>query len=190
VRLLFSFTKHGSAVFLPHLALVELFSMAFLRARIPILFTRGFNPTPRLAFAFPLSLGLQADGEIAGIDLELREGAEYAAGDFVAAMNRSLPEGIRVGEALKALIPGGNKKHALPSLLWGSLYQAEDGGDDFVPALEEKSYRASRIAAGRSLLRLRRKTVLAKSPEDPRRPASYFAVYRSLYPLSGPEAAP
>jgi hypothetical protein len=99
-------------------------------------------------------------------------------------MNRSLPEGIRVREAFKALIPSGDKKHSIPSLLWGSVYQAEDGGDDVVSALEEKSYRQRRTEAGRSLYQLRRKIVLAKSLDDPQKPDSYFSVYRSLYPWS------
>jgi hypothetical protein len=183
LRMLFSFEKQRAAVFLPHLALIELFSMAFIRARIPILFTQGFNPLPKLDFAFPLSVGLQAGGEIASIDLEPRGGDAFTAGDFVRAMNRNLPEGMRVKEAFKAFIPSGDKKHAIPSLLWGSVYLAEDGGDDLVPAREEKSYRLSRTSAGRSLFRLIRKTVLAKSLNDPQTPDSYFAVYRSLYPL-------
>jgi radical SAM-linked protein len=184
LRILFSFTKQGAAVFLPHLALIELFSMAFIRAGIPILFTQGFNPIPKLNFASPLSLGVQAGGEIASIDLEPRGGADFTAGDFMLTMNRSLPDGMRVEGAVKALIPPGDKKRSIPSLLWGAVYEAEDGGDDLVPALEEKSYRVSRTSAGRSLLQLRRKTVLAKSPGDPQTPASYFAVYRSLYPSS------
>jgi radical SAM superfamily enzyme YgiQ (UPF0313 family) len=184
VRIVFSFAKQRAAAFLPHLALIELFSMAFIRERIPVLFTRGFNPSPRLDFAFPLSLGLQAEGEIASVDLELPGGADFTAGDFVRAMNRSLPEGIRVQEAVKALIPSGDKKHSIPSLLWGSVYQAEDGGDDVVPALGEKAYRLARTSAGSSLYHLNRKTVLAKSLSDPQTPDSYFAVYRSLYPSS------
>jgi radical SAM superfamily enzyme YgiQ (UPF0313 family) len=183
VRILFSFEKQRAAAFLPHLALIEVFSMAFIRARIPILFTQGFNPTPRLDFASPLSLGLQAGGEIASIDVEPHSNADFAA-EFMLAMNRTLPKGLRITEAVKALIPAGEKKHAIPSLLWGSIYQAEDGGEDFVPAGEEKSYRLSRTGAGRSLLQLCRKTVLAKRPGGPPTPDSYFAVYRSLYPSS------
>jgi radical SAM superfamily enzyme YgiQ (UPF0313 family) len=180
-RLLFSFEKRRSAALLPHLALVELFSAAFIRSRIPVLFTRGFNPNPRLDFAAPLSLGLQASGEIASVDLELPGGAGFAAEAFVRAMNRSLPEGIRVREAVKALIPPGSKKRSTPSLLWGFVYRAEDGSDDLVRAPGEKAYRLSRTSAGRSLYDLTRTAVLAQSPEDPISPASYFDVYRALY---------
>jgi hypothetical protein len=147
-----------------------------------VLFTQGFNPIPKLDFASPLSLGLQASGEIASVDLDILEGSEFTAGDFMLSMNRSLPEGLRVTDAVKTLIPAGNKKHSIPSLLWGSVYEADDGSDVMVPSREEKSYRQSRTSAGASLYRLNRKTVLAKSPEDPQTPDSYFAVYRALYP--------
>jgi radical SAM-linked protein len=181
-RMLFSFEKLRSAAFLPHLALVELFSTAFIRSRLPVLFTRGFNPNPKLDFASPLSLGLQASGEIASVDFEIQEGSGFSAGDFVRKMNLSLPSGIRVVEAVKTLIPSGSKKHSTPSLLWGFVYQAEDGSDDFVRVSDEKAYRVSRTGAGRSLFDITRKTVLAKSLADPQTPASYFDVYRLLYP--------
>jgi hypothetical protein len=184
-RILFSFEKQRSAAFLPHLALVEIFSSAFIRSRIPVLFTQGFNPNPKLDFASPLSLGLQASGEIASVDLEIREGAGFAAQDFIAAMNRSLPDGIRVVEAVKTFIPSGSKKRSTPSLLWGFVYQAGDGSDDLVRVFDEKAYRVSRTGPGRSLYNLTRKTVLAKGPADPQTPASYFDVYRSLYPPAG-----
>jgi radical SAM superfamily enzyme YgiQ (UPF0313 family) len=183
LRMLFSFEKRRAAALLPHLALIELFSMAFIRSRIPVLFTRGFNPVPKLDFASPLSLGLQATGEIACIDLDLREGADFSADDFMLNMNRSLPEGLRVTAAVRTLIPSGSKKHSIPSLLWGAVYEADDGADALVPAREEKSYRLSRTSDGASLYRLNRKAVLAKSLADPQTPDSYFAVYRALYPL-------
>lgn len=182
LRILFSFEKRDSAVFLPHLALVELFSMAFMRAGIPVLFSQGFNPTPKLDFASPLSLGISALGEIANIDLNLHEGASFPADDFIQKMNTNLPGGILVKEAIKVRIPSGARKHSIPSLLWGSVYQSPDGGDDLVPATDEKNYRTIRTNSGNSIYTLTRKTVLAKSRSDPSQPDSYFAIYRSLYP--------
>ncbi|GHV32345.1 B12-binding protein [Spirochaetia bacterium] len=181
LRILFSFEKKDSAVFLPHLALVELFSMAFIRAGIPVLFTQGFNPTPKLDFAAPLSLGISAGGEIANIDLNPHDGANFIADDFIQKMNTSLPGGIVVKEAIKVMIPPGVKKHSIPSLLWGSIYQSPDGGDDLVPVTDEKNYRLTRTSSGGSIYTLTRKSVLAKSHQDPTHPESYFTIYRSLY---------
>jgi radical SAM superfamily enzyme YgiQ (UPF0313 family) len=189
LRILFSFEKRNTAIFLSHLTLIEVFSMAFLRANIPILFTRGFNPNPKLDFASPLSLGIKATGEIANIDLNLHEGYDFAVEDFIQRMNNCLPEGVIVKEAIKVRIPPGGKKHSIPSLLWGAIYQSLDGAaDDYVPAQEEKNYRALRIS-GSSNFCLTRKAVLAKNPNNfsddavsGQRYDSYFTVYRSLYP--------
>jgi len=173
VRVLFSFSKQGRGVFLSHLALIEVFSMAFIRAGIPVLYSQGFNPQPRLSFASPLSIGIAADAEIATVDLDLGSQDVFSAENFAKDLNPVLPEGIVVTEALKVVIPSGAKKQAVPALLWGYSYD-----DALVPAGEEKQYRQnqSRTAYG-----LRRKSVLAKNPQEPEKPESYFAVYKQFY---------
>ncbi|MDR2740450.1 MAG: TIGR03936 family radical SAM-associated protein [Treponema sp.] len=190
LRILFSFEKRDAAIFLSHLAMIEVFSMAFLRANIPILFTQGFNPNPKLDFASPVPLGIKATGEIANIDLNLHEGYDFSAEDFMQRINSCLPEGVIVKEAIKVRIPSGGKKHSIPSLLWGAIYQSlDDASDDFVRAQEEKNYRAAlRTISGSPNFYLTRKAVLAKNPNNfndevsNHRYDSYFTVYRSLYP--------
>jgi hypothetical protein len=176
-RIIFSFSKRGSAVFHPHLGLLEIFSMTFIRAGIPVLYTRGFNPLPRLEIASPLSLGLGARGEIAAIDTESRFDAEK----FKTRFNAFLPEGLEVIQAMNVLIPSGEKKHSLASLLWGYVYTGDDGKPETVEVKNEKSYREIRIANSTggetgSLYNLERLSVLARGGE------SYFKVYRELYP--------
>jgi hypothetical protein len=172
-RILFSFTKQERAVFLPHLALIEVFSMASLRAGVPVLYTAGFNPLPRLDFAAPLSLGIRASAEIASIDTE----RPFAAADFKRLMNGTLPEGIQIAEALDFVIESGAKKHSVASLLWGFEYAGAHGKCDYVEARNEKAYRQERVGEGGvfSLTRLR---VLAAIGGGP---ASYFDVYREMY---------
>ncbi|MDR2629574.1 MAG: DUF2344 domain-containing protein, partial [Spirochaetaceae bacterium] len=67
-RILFSFSKTGKAVFISHLGVLEIFSMAFIRLGFPVLFTGGFNPLPKLDFASPLALGITGESEIASLD--------------------------------------------------------------------------------------------------------------------------
>jgi len=185
-RIVFSFSKQGSAVFHPHLGLLEIFSMAFIRAGLPILYTRGFNPLPRLEIASPLSLGLTARGEIAAIDTESYCDAEK----FKTQLNAFLPEGLEVTEAMNVFIASGEKKHSLASLLWGFVYSGGDGKPETVEAKNEKSYRISRIENSPpgetgSLHSLERLSVLARpnTPNDSATPQgeSYFKVYRGLY---------
>jgi hypothetical protein len=180
-RMVFAFTKKKSAVFQPHLAVAEIFSMAFLRGNIPISYSQGFNPLPRLEIASPLSVGVEADAEIAAVDTEVSVSPE----DFAAALNPCLPEGFRVASASALKIPFGVKKYSLSSLLWGYSYQSASEPAipaDFVPAKDEKAYRLAKT--GGSVYGLIRREVLAKSLSDPSQPASYFAVCRELYPLS------
>ncbi|MDR0383446.1 MAG: TIGR03936 family radical SAM-associated protein [Spirochaetaceae bacterium] len=173
-RILFSFSKEGKAVFLPHLALVEAFSMAFLRAGIPVLYTAGFNPLPRLDFAAPLSLGVRALCEIASVDTE----RPFSGGDFMRQLNGVLPEGIAIVRAADFVIPSGSKKHSVASLLWGFEYDTPSAARDYVAARDEKAYRKARCGDPRAVYGLSRLGALAKSKDSY---ASYFDVYESLY---------
>ncbi|MDR1353425.1 MAG: TIGR03936 family radical SAM-associated protein [Treponema sp.] len=187
-RIIFSFTKEGSAVWLPHLSLIEVFSMTMCRAGIPVLFTQGFNPLAKIDFASPLSVGIAAEGEIATADLEFSIGAD----EFIRRVNRRLPSGIAVIDAVNVSIAFGAKKHSAASLLWGYEYRpgraAGDGAADRVEAAREKEYRQRRLDAGEPLSALRRKAVLAKRPvaAGAARPEglSYFAVYREIYGIN------
>jgi radical SAM superfamily enzyme YgiQ (UPF0313 family) len=174
-RIIFSFTKEGRAVFLSHLGVVEVFSMALLRSGIPVLYTQGFNPLPRLEICAPLTTGIGAAGEIAAIDLENDPGPDL----FVREMNKNLPPGIRIREAEAYRIPGGEKKHSLASRLWGFAYSGTGETIDFVKAGDEKAYRASRSGG---IFGLRRLSVLARDPENPDKGLSFFRAFRLLYP--------
>ena len=178
-RILFSFTKKGSAIFHSHLGLIEIFSMTFIRADIPVLYTQGFNPLPRLDFASPLSLGVKADGEIASIDTKIF----FEAENFKTAMNRFFPEGIEIKKAINVEIKSGQKKHSVSSLLWGFEYKGPDGQIKFIEAKNEKPYRLSQTGEEGSIYDLERYSVLAKSPEKDTNfsYASYFDVYRTIY---------
>jgi radical SAM superfamily enzyme YgiQ (UPF0313 family) len=185
-RLIFSFAKEGRLVFLPHLGLVEVFSMALLRSGIPVLFSGGFNPLPRLEICAPLSIGIASSGEIAAIDAPAPVSPEL----FAQAMNEKLPGGIRIGAADLYHIPRGEKKHSLSSRLWGFAYAGDGGRVDYVKAADEKKYRSLRAeGAEGSIFGLRRLSVLARDPDNADRGQPFFAAYRALYPASPAPAA-
>jgi radical SAM-linked protein len=191
-RILFSFSKKDGAVFHGHLSLIEIFCMAFMRADIPVTFTNGFNPLPKLEFCSPISLGIFAEGEIAAVETT----GYFSAEKFKDDLNTKLPPGIRVVEAQSYLIPKGTKKYSVSSLLWGYAYAAsvrpetepeshcDPVNADFVKALDEKKYRLSRTGEDGSVYGLQRLAALAKYPngKDTEKGESYFTVYRKLYP--------
>jgi radical SAM superfamily enzyme YgiQ (UPF0313 family) len=184
-RILFSFLKRGTAVFHSHLGLLEIFAMAFVRLGLPVLFSRGFNPLPRLDIASPLSVGIQGTGEIASLDMD----GYFDSCSFREKLNPSLPDGISVTSAVNVFIPSGAKKHSVSALLWGFSYRNKNslGGIDLVRAKDEKAYRASRAAEGGGVYGLERTSVLAGLPGSPQEGEgrSYFDIYPGLYPLTG-----
>ncbi|KAM3092276.1 TIGR03960 family B12-binding radical SAM protein [Phormidesmis sp. 146-35] len=79
--------KTGEMALVSHLDLMRLFDRAIRRASIPITFTGGFHPNPRIIPANALPLGTTSSGEI--VDFELTEAIEPAL--FQAKLAAQLP---------------------------------------------------------------------------------------------------
>ncbi|MDR2447374.1 MAG: TIGR03936 family radical SAM-associated protein [Treponema sp.] len=177
-RIVFSFSKKEEAVFYSHLSLMEIFYMAFLRAGVPVQYSRGFNPLPKLEIAAPLSIGIAGNREIASVDTQ----DFFDSSAFVNQMSQKLPKGLHIVDAIAILIPIGEKKHSLSSLLWGYEYKNNEI-IDVVPACDEKEYRRERIGEG-PVYGLERMSVLAKGICGAETGKSYFEVYKALYPAA------
>jgi radical SAM superfamily enzyme YgiQ (UPF0313 family) len=175
-RIVFVYEKTGTAVFHSHLDMVEIFSMALIRARVPVVFTGGFNPIQKIEFVAPLSVGIAALNETASIDTE----CFCRAGDFAADMNAVLPAGIRIGAARNYLIRNGEKKHSLSSLHWGGAYRKKGRArEDEVKIADEKAYRTNAVQEGLTNLDIVRTAVFARDIHGEKAP--YFDVYGALY---------
>lgn len=61
---LIRFTKLGRARFLAHRELMTVWAQAVRRADIPLAFSEGFNPRPRLSFPSALGLGIESEDEV------------------------------------------------------------------------------------------------------------------------------
>ena len=95
----FRFAKQGRAAYLSHLDVMRTFQRAFIRAGIRIRHSEGFNPHPKMSIALPLQLGCESVCEL--LDASVLEGPE----DMISALNRVLPEGIRVLEVGRPVRP-------------------------------------------------------------------------------------
>ncbi|MDR2602608.1 MAG: TIGR03936 family radical SAM-associated protein [Spirochaetaceae bacterium] len=180
-RMIFSYSKEKSAVFLSHLSVIEVFSASFLRSQIEVSYSEGFNPLPRLDFASPLALGISGENEIASIDLN----EPKTAPAFIKAVNPNLPEGFTIKNAACLIIKTGEKKISPASVLWGFAYKPKPTANsallDYIEAKNEKKYRAERETNGESLFYMKRKAVLAKQPAGPGF-EDYFTFYKNRYP--------
>jgi radical SAM-linked protein len=88
------YAKEGPARYISHLDLIRAFERAARRAGLPLAFTQGFNPHPKLSFAAPLAVGTAGEAEFA--DLELS--GNISAGVVAKSLSGVMPEGLRVIE--------------------------------------------------------------------------------------------
>lgn len=86
------FSKSHGARFLSHLDLMATFEYAVRRAGLPVKFSEGFNPRPRLSLAAPLPVGYVGEQEI--LELSLRE--VMALDDVRERLQAALPPGLLI----------------------------------------------------------------------------------------------
>lgn len=94
VRLRFS--KRGKVRFVSHRDLARGFERAFRVGALPLAFTEGFNPRPRVSLGLALGVGHESDAEY--LDLELVEPIDLDT--LPGALTESLPVGVEVDGAV------------------------------------------------------------------------------------------
>ncbi|MBI4642483.1 MAG: TIGR03960 family B12-binding radical SAM protein [Deltaproteobacteria bacterium] len=90
-----SFSKMDEARWLSHLELVSAFYRSLRRSQLPLSFSDGFHPLPRVSFHGALPVGVESLAET--LDVELA--ASMDTGKLVETLNRALPPGLRVLQA-------------------------------------------------------------------------------------------
>jgi radical SAM family uncharacterized protein/radical SAM-linked protein len=91
------FSKRDSARFFGHLELMNILLRAFHRAHIPIKYSEGYHPIPKLSFEDSLPLGIESLREYLILQIE----KNYLEQEFVNNVNLHLPEGIRILKAYR-----------------------------------------------------------------------------------------
>ncbi len=94
-RIRFKYTKAGRLRFLSHLDLMTLFQRATARAGVPLAFSHGFNPHPKISFGPALPVGMESESEY--LDMETDPLIDLLT--ITKSLNQALPQGIRILEA-------------------------------------------------------------------------------------------
>ncbi|MEN9860254.1 MAG: hypothetical protein RLZZ515_736, partial [Cyanobacteriota bacterium] len=113
-RLRFRFSKTGSMALLSHLDLVRLMERALRRSALPVSFTGGFHPLPRVQFALALPLGAEADGE--WMDIEFTRGLDPA--EALQQLQPQLPEGFALLQVESVEVSGASLSQELVAARW------------------------------------------------------------------------
>jgi radical SAM family uncharacterized protein/radical SAM-linked protein len=123
-RFRLTYAKLEEARWLGHLELVASLYRSLRRARLPLAFSAGFHPLPRVSFHAALPVGVESLAET--LDLELTE--PVPLDQLVAALNRVLPAGVKILTAqplARRQTPPGSK---------GAIYEVTSGEPVFAAA--------------------------------------------------------
>jgi radical SAM-linked protein len=86
------YSKTGPARFLGHIELAKTFSRAARRATLPLSFSRGFHPMPKISFTDPLPIGMESEREETVFVLARKMDSVQLS----RRLARQLPEGLTV----------------------------------------------------------------------------------------------
>jgi radical SAM-linked protein len=114
-RLRITFRVEQAAKYISHLDLLRAWERTLRRARLPLAYSQGFNPHPRITIAMPLPVGCTGEREIVDVLLE----GTYPVQKALAVLSRALPPGISVTAAEQVPL----REPALPSRISCAMYQ-------------------------------------------------------------------
>ncbi|TAL23733.1 MAG: TIGR03960 family B12-binding radical SAM protein [Nitrospirae bacterium] len=119
-RLRVEFSKTGRLRYLSHLELVTAIHRALRRAEIPLTYSKGFHPAPKVSFGPALGVGVSGLREYFDMEIISVIDLNY----LIPAMNSVLPEGLK----LNAFSQISEKEQSLSSFI--SRYEYEIICDD------------------------------------------------------------
>ena len=111
-RLRVRYAKRGRLRFTSHRDFSRAFERAVFRARVPMAYSSGFNPHPRISYAGAAPTGSASEAEY--LELALAEVVEPAA--VHAALEEALPDGLDVLDVVVS--PGGSLADLLEASQW------------------------------------------------------------------------
>ncbi len=96
LKYLLFYSRRGDIRFLSHLETASLIVRAMIRARLPLKYSEGFNPKPRVSFRGALPVGVKALAEPFFVELTRKIDPD----EIVSSINETLPMGIGIRSAV------------------------------------------------------------------------------------------
>ena len=144
-RIRMRFSKEGPARYISHLDLSRTIERALIRAKVPLAYTQGFNPRPKMQFANALPLGFTSEGEI--VDIWLKEIQNPQ--ETLLALSKIMAPGISLSSAEEVDL----SSPALQTMTEFSRYAVYLSGDFTSEQIED---RVSILLEKPAIIRVRR----------------------------------
>lgn len=138
------YAKVGKVRFVSAIDLGRIWERALRKANLPIAYSEGFSPHPKVSFPDALPLGYASTGEYA----ELRFGAPIAVQPAMRDLNAAFVEGCEVLDAVGVADGAPRLAKWLPASLWQLDYPDETDVDALAAAVEALRG-ASEVIVGR-----------------------------------------
>jgi len=97
VRVRFRFSKVGKVRFTSHRDVARMWERAVRRTYLPIAYSEGFSPRPKMSFGLALPTGGESLAEFVDIDVV---GDDYVVEDLPPRLSPLLPVGVEVSRAV------------------------------------------------------------------------------------------
>jgi len=111
-RLRIRYAKRGRLRFTSHRDFSRAFERAVARARLPVAYSSGFNPHPRISYAGASPTGAASEAEY--LEVGLAQESDPAA--VLVALDEALPDGLDILEVVVS--PGGSLADRLEGSVW------------------------------------------------------------------------
>jgi radical SAM family uncharacterized protein/radical SAM-linked protein len=92
------YSKSGQAKYFGHLEMVKIFLRAIKRAGLPVKYSEGFHPKPKVSFDDPLPIGLESQNEL----MYIKVSDNVKRQQIIKGLNQHLPQGLFIRDCIPA----------------------------------------------------------------------------------------
>ena len=124
-----TFTKLDSLKYISHLDLQRAMTRLLVRSKLPVVYSEGFNPHPRMSFAVPLSIFQEGENEI--LDVKLSE--EVPLQSVLDSLNAQTFPGMKFTKAVKV-----EKKLPAKFAVYRLEYRTDMEKEEFIKAFSSE----------------------------------------------------
>lgn len=108
------FSEFGKIRFISHRDVARLFERALRKLSLPVAYSEGFSPRPKLSFGLALSVGYESEAEYLDIELTEKVPLQGLRQRFTEAM----PDGITVTEIVELEAGAASLQQSIVSCMW------------------------------------------------------------------------
>jgi len=131
MRIRIQFSKLGKVRFTSHRDVARIWERALRRAELPVAYSEGFNPRPKLSFGLALSTGHESDVEYIDLDLDPDRAQDLDLDTLPDLLSAQLPVGLTATAAVVTDKRMPSLQQAVTSCTWRI-----DVAEDDLPLIE------------------------------------------------------